>query len=1029
MAPPAAPPNVSPVRRWVASGKKLPEASEKGLQGICPTTGLPLVNLSDIPERMRREFASLFVGEKGYTVVHFFAPCTKMSPGAGVSVKSLKRVLIVGSRAVYVTYPDSDTRRCVAVNQITELFTIDKKEKWVGLSVQNEHGMGFKLENGSDLRAFVRVVTTLSRAATGQDLPRKRLEKKEELKAHLRLQKAPRTWDSKEKMVELTSVRIEQFDSAKAAQFASHASGGYGDGQRHAAFRRSPPGLASLETPPSPPSLLAHHQHPPSSSSAHAAAAAALSRQQQQPTTATSASTAPASTAPAPPAAAAAPPQTPEEELRRRARAAELAERAATLRREEARLLRAAEEADDELQGCLAASFASSLDRRRICDLLGLRPPPDCAAGDEVGDGSSPSPLVARLETALHKEPLLELVEEKLGQLDRMRARWDEDAAAATAEAAQAREALAALDLEAAEAELARCCEERVGPVGDLRATEEESKALVARIARLADETAAVRAADAAAAEEHAAAEAALAAAHEEECAKLRAAAAEAAAAAAAAKEEARVPGAAGAATHDEGEGAVAATLRASVKAVKGECAGLAALLASMEAVQREEAAAGAAAPAAQQQGAVPQGGAARQGESEQQLSEELSEAEEQLADALQRIAELQEVVAETPALLHRLEAKESETQRLDFETREIVIKSAQMRKAFERKMLQMKMQIDQQDVRLRQVRERAEEQEQQGREEVREATRAAEEEQEKLRLAELCEAERVQTLRAKAGQAQAELERYYGERLAEPFKPPAEEAEVEARLAIVDETIEAVQGELQLLGDRDAAVRGKFQKSAEQMAEQERGLAERAAAGEDVAAELEKVRTATACLQESMDTFALQARSTRERHHQRERTLMARRGELVDQLRECSVSTMVDLGLHTGSVHPSQQGAAAAAAAATAATAAGATGPSFLSKHISKKSGLDASLPEFRPRSLGRESEGGASALSSEGCGVGDGAAAAGSGGGGHALGMVIQPSDFARNEYAEVLALHQKQQQQQQQQAIPSEYHVQPQ
>ena len=265
----------------------------------------------------------------------------------------------------------------------------------------------------------------------------------------------------------------------------------------------------------------------------------------------------------------------------------------------------------------------------------------------------------------------------------------------------------------------------------------------------------------------------------------------------------------------------------------------------------------------------------------------------------------MQEVVDTAPALIKDIEGNESATQKLDFESRELVIKSTQMKKDFEARMMDIKIQSDAMDLKLRQLHDHAQEQQVQARQEVREASMQVEQDAERIVAAEQEEQAKLLAAQRASGESERQLDDYYNTRITSPFGKRAEEGELESRLVIVDETIDAVQRELHLLSERDANVREKFHRSEVHMVEQEsqlvRRLEEVKSSGistEQIEDDLTKVRHAHSCLQDSMDTFALQARSTRSRHHQREKALLSRRDELIENLRECSVSTMIDLTL-----------------------------------------------------------------------------------------------------------------------------------
>ena len=493
-------PNLSPVRGWVASGGVLPEGTEHGLVGSCPSTKLPLVNLSKVPEKLRNDFRSLFISEQGFTLIYAFAIVHKMSS----SVITQKRVIVVGPRSLHLLYMDRQIARCIALEAVRHLY--HSNDAWIGLTVSGEHSLAMKFENNAQMRDFKKVLCTLYKHNASGTLDSTPCTGKDTVKAKMQLTKDA-SWNAKNSRVNFTSLTLEQMAQAQ---------------QDVTSLRRrvSPSSVSPVHFPPSlsgvPGAMSGAQTISPSQSRTHSPPPGTPPRHPVAPLREI-----PASATKEAETISAEETLSPRTQERVNEHRKQLEKKLEKMQTEELRLKKLLADQDDALQARVAASFATSLDRKRICDLLTLDPPADCRC-EVSSEGrltlhapSTPfSPAKARitseesllspsslgspmpherdevaLEDLVYKEPLACVIEAKLESLEGARKMWLEEAGVLQAEAARVEEEVEAEGLEEVRRELLECYSTRVGSAEELQETEAESRALVEKVALLTEET------------------------------------------------------------------------------------------------------------------------------------------------------------------------------------------------------------------------------------------------------------------------------------------------------------------------------------------------------------------------------------------------------------------------------------------------------------------------------------------------------------------------------------------------------------
>ncbi|KAJ9467057.1 Protein MLP1-like protein [Diplonema papillatum] len=917
----------SPVGGWVVSSGDLPEVTGDGLRGIDPTTGLAFVNLSSVPEKLLPHFKSLFVSGQGFTVVYYFGVVQKMSGNA--NYRQQRRILVIGSRALYTLYMDSRNSRCIRIEDIESVVT--SNDKWVGVNVRGQHSLALRCEAMSEVKNVRHVLSSLYRQLTGRPLQEtEKLKNKDALRARLDFHK-PAGWDPQGTVLTLTSVTMPQMLSAREQKATLSSVKSTAPARSPAAVERRE---AAAVTHAPQQSRRAPSQDVYDKTHAfltreleHRKRTFDLERRQEHE----------------------------EEQLRLSTRAAReatvrsisrerqdidsrrdhLTEQLHALREEEARHLAAIGQSDDELQHHATASFALSLDRRRLCEGMGIDLPRDCRL--------SPETLVQEIP---HKEPLADKVRAKISSIEQMKTSWhtdieavEKDIADKSAERARLDASIADLTQKITEASAVRT------DTWDVHLTmASEMQEVVKRIELLQATTDELTEAMARESDEHEATMTELNAEYTQKVSALEDSIA-------------------------ESEGKLTQKLNLVSEIADKEAARAAALAAQ---AKRTAATKSTALETLVRKRTDLQFEVARLREPPEEdeaqnldidEASELKDAQQQLEVALQRIQELEGVAVEAAGLMQSLEAKEAEKQKLDFDTRELFIKGKQMKKDFESKMAELQMQIETADLKAKRIEESLAEEEARATTEMEEAKQKGEHAL-RLRSAE------VQKLGAALEEDQreisrsgAELDAYYVDRLRHPFEPESvygaagsmDESQLEERLAAIDEDIEAVQCVLSKLDDRDKQIRDKFRRSEDTMVSQRDALLaklESSPRDESVVTQshhdLRTVNSTMLALQEGIDTFAVQARGARERHNQREAMLMQERDRLIEALaatRQCNISKMIDLTCPVTQPPPSVHPIVSLSPAVVAAPLTSPLGPSTpagFQKAVVARSSLD---------------------------------------------------------------------------------------
>eukprot|EP00756_Hemistasia_phaeocysticola_P058260 Hpha_TRINITY_DN3488_c0_g1::TRINITY_DN3488_c0_g1_i1::g.32664::m.32664 len=172
----------------------LPRCTPDGLEGNDPTTGLAYVNLRSVHASVAPSVRPMFVNPQGYAVVFFFAPVAKASPGKvrGAVLPPQKRILVVGSAAVYLVRPSLEVSRCLPIKEVQMLYLSD--DLWCGLKVPREYDMLFKVSTQQEADELARVLGELVKAHHGGELPVMRFSaRSQNIRGLLRLSK-PAGW-------------------------------------------------------------------------------------------------------------------------------------------------------------------------------------------------------------------------------------------------------------------------------------------------------------------------------------------------------------------------------------------------------------------------------------------------------------------------------------------------------------------------------------------------------------------------------------------------------------------------------------------------------------------------------------------------------------------------------------------------------------------------------------------------------------------------------------------------------------------
>ena len=288
-----------------------------------------------------------------------------------------------------------------------------------------------------------------------------------------------------------------------------------------------------------------------------------------------------------------------------------------------------------------------------------------------------------------------------------------------------------------------------------------------------------------------------------------------------------------------------------------------------------------------------------------QNVDEELLSTQIELQRAEERCQHLQVVANESPALLHEIEAKEADIQRLEFESRELMIKGKAARQQYESTISDILMKIETNNSKAKKLDSESAVLQDDAKKQLTNAnTKHNNEVSEAQQLLAAAKQQYEREVNAMQLNEQT-VDKYYGEKLQQPFQPCSEDKELEQRLSSIDNAILQVQNDLVELDQRDLTVREKFERNESTMLSQRdvllqnitiwtsQGSQELVHKAQD---DLSKLQETIESLQHSMDTFSSHARVTRDKHHQREQVLMTQRDELVEAVAEVNKQNLAIL-------------------------------------------------------------------------------------------------------------------------------------
>eukprot|EP01064_Diplonema_japonicum_P033960 TRINITY_DN6857_c0_g1_i1.p1 TRINITY_DN6857_c0_g1~~TRINITY_DN6857_c0_g1_i1.p1 ORF type:complete len:910 (+),score=178.36 TRINITY_DN6857_c0_g1_i1:63-2732(+) len=791
----------SPVPGWVAANGELPHITPEGLKGVDPGNGLAFVNLNQVAVKLRPVFKNIFITQDGASVVYFFGTVTKLS----TSLIPQKRVLIIGSHTIYLLYTDGKISRCIPIRNITSIAS--SPDKHLGLSVENEHGLIFKVETDPEQKRIDHVVSVLHAG----DVKKEKYATKDVMKGRIKLIKNPGWVNTTQKLV---AVSLKQLETART------------------------PTPATLPAPPpcsSPRSAV--------TPVAESDGAASLLLSEPCP-----ASPSPKQEAPS--------------------KREKLAAQRKKLSANEMDLTKQAEDLTERLQTAVASDIANSLDRKRLCESLNLDLPYDCQ-----NPPSYPVP----------KEPLHEKVKQKVEQLNSAKASWRSAISALEVEALSARKQIADINIPVLEEEL-----ETLTSVGSSTwdthlSMAAEIQELVLRIDSLANTTEEIGTQITLAARSHADKIDRLEVNRDDAVCGWKVRIADLQRRYSALNE--------GPDQHTVKE----ELLREKIAAATAKRGALRASVAALRAQVGAD----------QQHGkieTISDSGAAQQLPTDEELAEEMRDASFQLQSALHRIDHLQDLASDAPTIAHRLELKEAEKQKLEFEAREMLIKGKTMKQEFESKLTDLKVRTETTELKIGKLESGVAEHDEAGKRELEAARKKFIREAAMLRKETEIERAKVENAKKEAQRGLSEVENYYVTEIRAPAGQTSRNdlAEIEEQLRWTDNAIETVQQELGQLSTRDMAVREKFERSEDKMRKEERVLLNKitlwdpvtdAALVDKAKQDLSRLSAQKRSLEQSMDTFAIQARSARDRHNKREMDLMSERHTLLRSISEAQQS------------------------------------------------------------------------------------------------------------------------------------------
>eukprot|EP00759_Apiculatamorpha_spiralis_P014576 PhF_6_TR21171/c0_g1_i2/m.30509 len=97
------------------------------------TTGLEFIRFEKLNTKIAAPFATMLKSENGIQAVYFFGVVNKQ----GSQLLTQKRIVIIGSTALYQCSPEAEMNRCVPIKDIQEVIVTE--DNWIGLRVPSQY--------------------------------------------------------------------------------------------------------------------------------------------------------------------------------------------------------------------------------------------------------------------------------------------------------------------------------------------------------------------------------------------------------------------------------------------------------------------------------------------------------------------------------------------------------------------------------------------------------------------------------------------------------------------------------------------------------------------------------------------------------------------------------------------------------------------------------------------------------------------------------------------------------------------------
>eukprot|EP00759_Apiculatamorpha_spiralis_P014575 PhF_6_TR21171/c0_g1_i1/m.30508 len=124
------------------------------------TTGLEFIRFEKLNTKIAAPFATMLKSENGIQAVYFFGVVNKQ----GSQLLTQKRIVIIGSTALYQCSPEAEMNRCVPIKDIQEVIVTE--DNWIGLRVPSQYDIMFQCLTTQDARNVQRTLSVLMRHHT-----------------------------------------------------------------------------------------------------------------------------------------------------------------------------------------------------------------------------------------------------------------------------------------------------------------------------------------------------------------------------------------------------------------------------------------------------------------------------------------------------------------------------------------------------------------------------------------------------------------------------------------------------------------------------------------------------------------------------------------------------------------------------------------------------------------------------------------------------------------------------------------------